>query len=493
MGFIFCCFKKKERLELPNDTKEPLLKKPNVEYKRQVLEICLSEDIRYKFLLNDIKGFTDEQITFLFNANYQCYSINPPPSYEENKEYFISLLGRLEENKTILQEWYKDPSKYEIIKKFWLTKYKISDFFDKGESEKDQILNEIFQGDISQEDLLEFNNIIRNSPESKAIEIYTKLRNYNQDFYSLIKISLENYENIKKEYYENVTSINGIYMDKEKDIIEKLISYFVELFKDKLPKKFQNCESFRRICKIIEDKIGNEKENIFGISFKSIYNLAYKFKNGNIIANLIEDIKSYYQNPIIAISSIALSFLNLYQSISSFYKSGIIYKGKKKEFAEHLNTIQSNFRKHIYKIKNFNIRNTDNLKEAESLIIEIGKEVEQDRIDIINLSDDIKKEIEKIKKENKKNAGEITGNVIGTVGCLLGSASTGGALGLFFLMGSAANAIATGFNAAKHVENKKNIKYFEDMLKETNKQYKEIQNAIEELEKKYNEIQNMYR
>ena len=58
-------------------------------------------------------------------------------------------------------------------------------------------------------------------------------------------------------------------------------------------------------------------------------------------------------------------------------------------------------------------------------------------------------------------------------------------------MGSAANAIATGFNAAKHVENKKNIKYFEDMLKETNKQYKEIQNAIEELEKKYNEIQNM--
>lgn len=492
MGCIFCCFKKKKRLELPNDIKDHLLPK-SVEYKKQVLELCISEDKRYKFLLNDIKGFTDDQINKLFNAQIP-YIINydPPPSYKENNYEFNSLLERIEENKTILQEWYKDPSKYEIIKKFWLTKYKISDLVDKTESEKDQILNEIFQGDISQEDLLEFNNIIKNSPESKAIEIHRELKYYNYDFYSLIKISSENYKNIKKEYNAKFTSINSIYMDKEKDIIEKLISNFVEL-KNILPKKFQNYEVCRKIYKIIEDKIQNEKENIFGISFESIYNLAYRFKNGNIIANLLKDIKSYYQNPIINITSIAFSFLNLYQSISSFYKSGIKYNGKKEVFAERLNTIQSNFREHIYKINNFNIKNTDNLKEAESLIIEIGREVEQDRIDIINLSNDIKNEIEDIKNKNKKNAGKIAGTVIGTVGCFLGTVSTGGTLGLFFLMGTTANAVATGYNAANYVENKKHIKDFQDMLKETNKQYKKIQNTIEELEKKYNEIQNMYR
>ena len=55
-----------------------------------------------------------------------------------------------------------------------------------------------------------------------------------------------------------------------------------------------------------------------------------------------------------------------------------------------------------------------------------------------------------------------------------------------------ANSVNTAISSAKHIQNKKDIKDFENLLEKTNDQYKRIRGAIKELERQYNLIQSKY-
>ena len=500
MGCLFCCCKKKRYLEYNGDIEIKLISEEDefdkaVKYKRKVLEMCISEDERYKHFIDIIKDFSDFQINALFDASIAFYVYKgTKEKIEGYEDKFRSLFRKIEDLNFMLQEWYLEPSKHKYIKKFWLSKLKVSELIEKDILERRELLKQNFEGD----ELNKIELILYDAPEYRAKSIYDDIKN-NKDFYSLIEMSLQNHDNIdeqqKKADYigdNEKSDINGIYLNKSKNMIDSVIKKTVECIEKYIPKKIKNSKYTEKITEIVQNKIWNKAKNPFEIKFDTIFNLAKKFKNGDVILSFIKDIKNYYSNPLGCICTVAFSFINLYQSISSFYKTPIIYRGKRKEFADRLKMINSNFNNHIKKIEGLDINKVDDLIKAEELIISIGREVEQDRKDVIELTKEIEKEIDELKKHNKKNAASLTATVLGTLGCSIGVVASGGVLGIFFGVGAIANATATGVKSANIVKTKKEIKEFQNLLEEAYNQYEQIRNAIEELEIKYNLIQSKY-
>ena len=502
MGSIFCCCKKRQNIDYQKDINIKLVPEEenyDIKYKREVLEMCISEDKRYKHFIDKIKSFNDNQINHLFNADNIYYIVKVGELIPEHNSKFMSLIDRIEDLNFIFQEWYTKPSMHKYIKKLFLSNKKVSDFMDKSSIERDDLMTEIFGNDMPIMDKIQLEIILQLTPEYRAKDLYEDFEKNNKDFYSLIELSLQNQNEISENYYaglfandENKKKINNAYLEKSDNIVESLIKKAVDCLKEKIPEKIRNSKTINKIALMIKNKFSESNKNTFGVEYQKIFDLANRFKNGNAISLLLKDIKDSYANPIGCLSTVAFSFINLYQSISSFYNSYVIYKGKKKEFAERLKMINNDFENHIKRIEYFNIYKTDNLIKAEELLILIGREVEQDRKKVINLSKEIEAEIAALKEDNKKNALSIAGAVIGTVGCAIGTVVTGGALGIFYGVGLVANAAATGINSAKHVKNKKDIKDFENLLKAANDQYKRIRDVIEELEKQYELIQSNY-
>ena len=495
---LFCCCKKKnirERHDSFDNVNNYLIPKKaeiinvkvktDIESKKEVLLICISEDPKYKCLYDDIDEFTDNQIEWLFNANFHKFKDNLPVK-TGNENYFKSLVLKIDKNQILFEKWYKEESKYEYIKKFWKSKYNISDLAYDKENEKESKLNELFSNDITKE----FIDIIEYSPEAKSDEILRDLKTKDEDFLSLIKTS----EKYKDNIYENLSNedktnqISKIYLEKLKDIINKLTSTSVEqIAKEILPRDLH--KFIPKIIEIVKNKIEKEPKNTYKISFETIKNLVDKCSKGNFVLNLMKDMKSYFSDPLVAIRSVALSFLNLYQNILSFKESNCQYQGKNQKFVDDLKNIQKEFKDHIQEIKLFDITMNTNYKEAEELLIKIGKNVIKDRNKLVALIREIENEIENLKVNNKKNAAKIVGTVVGTVGCFMGTFATGGALGIFFLIGTAANITAMGLNSAQHVKNKKYIKEFNALLQKATENYNEIQELIKQLRKKYDMIQ----
>ena len=120
-----------------------------------------------------------------------------------------------------------------------------------------------------------------------------------------------------------------MYLEKSDNIIDSLLKNAVDCFKEKIPKKIRNSKIVERIAEAIRRKFRNNGNSNHEIKYQKILDLANSFKNGNAIAQLLKDIKDSLSNPIGCISTVAFSFINLYQSISSFYKYCIVYRGKK--------------------------------------------------------------------------------------------------------------------------------------------------------------------
>ena len=498
MGSIFCCCKKRQNIDYQGDINIKLVSEEennDIKYKREVLEMCISNDRRYKYFLKTIQDFTDEQINYLFNADIDFFQSLIHEHYYE----FSSLVHRIENLNFIFQEWYKNPEKHIYIKKLWLSEKTVSDILDKPSFERENIITEIFGDDMPFIDQFEFNQILELTPESRAEDIYKDIEKNNKDFYSLVEMSLQNHKDINQKYYdylfdtdENKKKINNMYLEKSDNIIDSLLKNAVDCFKEKIPKKIRNSKIVERIAEAIRRKFRNNGNSSHEIKYQKILDLANSFKNGNAIAQLLKDIKDSLSNPIGCISTVAFSFINLYQSISSFYKYCVVYRGKKKEFADRLKIINDKFESHIKRLEFFDIKKTDNLIEAEELLVSIGAEVEQDRKEVIKLSEEIEKEIVALKKENKENAISIFRTVIGAIGCALGIVAVEGPLGIFYGAGFVANSVNTAISSAKHIQNKKDIKDFESLLEATNDQYKRIRGAIKELERQYNLIQSKY-
>ena len=524
-----CCCKK--RASIDNDktiqliyTEEEDVNKFHIEKARELIEICILDDYRYRFLINDIRNLSDIEFENFFYGRLEYFDRDD--IVIENKREFKFLLLKIDDFNSIFLNWYKDRSKYGYIKKLWLKNCSIFSLVEKSEEEMNEILEEIFQDEEYQissnarQNIIELKNIIRNSPESTAKDINNYFKDEHPEFYSLIQVSIKNHNNIKEQneetykksysnndcYYDEKLRENkkkerenkDSYMKKSKEVVDKLIKDATDFFKgisDKIPDKIKNSRLYQKVIKEIQKRVWNPNNqyNTFGISYDGIYGLLKSFKAGEVIKHLLEDTRMYFQsNPLVAISSVAFSFLNLYESISTFYEDCISYEQNKTYFENRLTTIRSNFEDHISQIKYLNLKLNDNLKEAQELIIKIGREVEQDRLEMINLINAIEEEIQNVKKKNKKSYGKIAGTVLAVIGCGIGTIATGGVLGVALGIGAAVNTTAMAVSSAHVVRRKKEIKEYKKILSNANDHYKNINNAIKNLEKEFEKIQQQY-
>ena len=509
-----CCSKKRAPEGISIQLIEENLNKFSVQDAREIIRICIEEDYKYKILLDEINYFSDELIEKLFFGNMQYFEDNNIFLLKKEMKF---LLMKLEDFHTILYSWYKDKSKYEYIKCLWLKNLCIYSLVEKSEDELNEQLNEIFQNlqfsKNYQDDLYELKQLIKNSPESAAMDINNYLKEQHPDYYSLVDISIEKHNKMKKECEKNDEDNNYYYsysfkkkIEKErenkdtfckkgKEIINKLISNAAENLegiKKKIPDKIKNSKLFNIVDKEIKKRIWDSLSQPKPlIDTNQLGNLIGNLIKGNFIQNILKDTCTYFQNPLVGISFVACSFLNLYDSVSTFYEDCLIFEEKKTEFEERLEEIHSNFEYHVGQMNNFNLERMS-IKEAENLLLKIGAEVEEDRRKMSILIGEIDDAISQIKKKNKKNYLKIAGTLTATIGCGIGIVLTGGALGVALGVGAAVNTIATGVNSAKVVKNKKTLKDFKDLHKKANEKYNTILKQINSIKDRYEQLQNEY-
>ena len=184
-----------------------------------------------------------------------------------------------------------------------------------------------------------------------------------------------------------------------------------------------------------------------------------------------------------------MSFYNLCTSIKSFYDNIIDYNQQKTKYIERLRQIHTNFENHKNEIKYLNF---NNVKEASKQIIIIGNKIQQDQNDIIQLIDEISELIEKYNSNKRKSGFKTTTGVIGVLGSVVGFVFSGGAIALLYGAGIVINAIGVGVNSANIVVEKKQIKMYENLLKQSYDKYYEMQKELDDLKALYENINLEY-
>lgn len=516
---LFC----PKRIDYNSETKKPLIQMEDkflYQEAMEVIEMCIKGDFYYGIFHDFIKEMDHIDFENLFYGRTEYFE----KRLLVNDKYipkFNELVLKLEDIQVILAQWYKDPAKYKYIKQIFGMKYSLFNLVDKYEDQMDQILDDLFKDDIFRnspsyiEDLRELKKLIRNSPQSRASDIKNYLRQNYQDFYSLIETSIENHNNIKeqkskcekklqyeedlnlKEIIKNERDNKNAYMKKAKQITNELINSIVSCLKmGGLEKTIDNekekdPEKIKQVIKETQKAFWNEvkQSNSSGVNATKLNNLIDSFNWKINYKSILIDVKNYFNNPLIAMSYLSMSFMNLYDSISSFYDDYLDNKENRTNFENRYRQIHSDFENHISEINEINLSNIDNIIEAERIIIEIGAKVEQDRINIIKLIDQINNEIENIRKKNKKTGGKLATNVLLTIGFSIMTIGTGGAASFIFGAAAAVNTAAMAVNSKHVVDNKKEIKNYKRLLEKANEDFIRIKNKLRELENKFGIMQ----
>jgi len=300
-----------------------------------------------------------------------------------------------------------------------------------------------------------------------------------------------------KEIIKNERDNKNAYMKKAKQITNELINSIVSCLKmGGLEKTIDNekekdPEKIKQVIKETQKAFWNEvkQSNSSGVNATKLNNLIDSFNWKINYKSILIDVKNYFNNPLVAMSYLSMSFMNLYDSISSFYDDYLDNKENGTNFENRYKQIHSDFENHISEINQINLSNIDNIIKAERIIIEIGAKVEQDRINIIKLIDEINSEIENIRKKNKKTGGKLATNVLLTIGFGIMTIGTGGAASFIFGAAAAVNTAAMAVNSKHVVDNKKEIKNYKRLLEKANEDFIRIKNKLRELENKFDIMQ----
>ena len=475
-----CCCKKKKGEHLLEEQKKEF---DDIKAKK-LIKLCISEDNRFKKFCNQIDNFDEIMFENFFKGNVD-YDYDKYLSRDKEFDY---LLLYLEDFQSILLEWYEDESKHSIIQKLWLKRYCIYKLKDKSDQELEEILNDIISDTNKIEIKQELRALIMNSYESKVSDIKNFLKDQYPEFYSLIETTFE-YKKKLEETDKDKDCVNPL-----NDILTKLKKYTKSLIKyydEKLGNKLKNTGLWNNITKLVTEQIKIEHNNSIAIDFMTISGLINKFKNKEGIMKILKDIGAHYQTPFIAVTNLAMSFLNLCTSVKSFYNTFVDYRQKKTEYTYRFEQIHQNFESHKKEIRNLEIYKLNEVEDINGtieLIINIGKKINQEKYALYQLMFEIEEEIErKVSKKSKSGAGIAMG-VLGFLGSVVGFVFTGGGIALLYIVTAGMNAAAVGINSANIVQQKKAIKDYISILKKAHELQAEMEEELGKLQKLYSNL-----
>ena len=497
------CCKKQSQIDEPLIDKEEKEEKKeeidiykfNFEKALKLIKLLLSEDPIYHKALNYIILFNEEELENLFLGNYEYKKFQ----YRNIQDQFLfkRLLYKFEDFNSILFEWYQDETKYENLIKLWKSKDCITLYKDYSDEKLEEEFRKIGISDLDNFKE-EFRNVNNNSTAEKACDIKNYLRENYDDFYSLIKTSLD----YKKDMEKSRIKEKEIYTINLENISKKLVKQSLPLIKDFILKKYPNLNIFSKFELMKSEMLTNLHKKIFGeivnentsisngIGFDSISQLIDNFKNGNLLNGLWDQAKSHYNTPIAAYSSLGMSFLNLTASIKDYYDNQIELDKLNNEMKNKFDELDNNFEKHKNEI---GVLDLDNYEECLNKIKIVGKKLYQDKIkrrEIIDAFTNKKNEVEKEKKKEKmgkmlKYGGACIGSAVGVI-------ATGGVLAGIWATSAIVNGIATGVSFYNLQKIKEKLKFFKENLEKQNKKYEEINDKINELKVAFDQLQIRY-
>ena len=497
-----CCRKQSQIDEPLIDKEEKEEKKEeidiykfNFEKALKLIKLLLSEDPIYHKALNYIILFNEEELENLFLGNYEYKKFQ----YRNIQDQFLfkRLLYKFEDFNSILFEWYQDETKYDNLIKLWKSKDCITLYKDYSDEKLEEEFRKIGISDLDNFKE-EFRNVNNNSTAEKACDIKNYLRENYDDFYSLIKTSLD----YKKDMEKSRIKEKEIYTINLENISKKLVKQSLPLIKDFILKKYPNLNIFSKFELMKSEMLTNLHKKIFGeivnentsisngIGFDSISQLIDNFKNGNLLNGLWDQAKSHYNTPIAAYSSLGMSFLNLTASIKDYYDNQIELDKLNNEMKNKFDELDNNFEKHKNEI---GVLDLDNYEECLNKIKIVGKKLYQDKIkrrEIIDAFTNKKNEVEKEKKKEKmgkmlKYGGACIGSAVGVI-------ATGGVLAGIWATSAIVNGIATGVSFYNLQKIKEKLKFFKENLEKQNKKYEEINDKINELKVAFDQLQIRY-
>ncbi len=497
------CCKKQSQIDEPLIDKEEKEEKKeeidiykfNFEKALKLIKLLLSEDPIYHKALNYIILFNEEELENLFLGNYEYKKFQ----YRNIQDQFLfkRLLYKFEDFNSILFEWYQDETKYDNLIKLWKSKDCITLYKDYSDEKLEEEFRKIGISDLDNFKE-EFRNVNNNSTAEKACDIKNYLRENYDDFYSLIKTSLD----YKKDMEKSRIKEKEIYTINLENISKKLVKQSLPLIKDFILKKYPNLNIFSKFELMKSEMLTNLHKKIFGeivnentsisngIGFDSISQLIDNFKNGNLLNGLWDQAKSHYNTPIAAYSSLGMSFLNLTASIKDYYDNQIELDKLNNEMKNKFDELDNNFEKHKNEI---GVLDLDNYEECLNKIKIVGKKLYQDKIkrrEIIDAFTNKKNEVEKEKKKEKmgkmlKYGGACIGSAVGVI-------ATGGVLAGIWATSAIVNGIATGVSFYNLQKIKEKLKFFKENLEKQNKKYEEINDKINELKVAFDQLQIRY-
>ena len=185
----------------------------------------------------------------------------------------------------------------------------------------------------------------------------------------------------------------------------------------------------------------------------------------------------------IQICHVALSFLNLIQSIKTFKENKQDFKIQSKEFSRELSKICSDFEEHKKEIGHLDLLE---LRESAQRIREVHKKILSDKNKLRILIEKIRKKISEKESEKSKSGVSIAIGCLGAISSIFGAVFTGGASIILYAGAAVINGAAIGVHAANIAQINENIEVYNKMLIEGIDKEEEINVLLDQIRIKYN-------
>ena len=440
---------------------------------------CLSNDYLYYKFNEPIKKLDDNHFEELFKGNTNInYKI-------ENNNEFSKLVLKFEDYSKLLYQYHRDQSKYDDIVILWKENICIFELYALSEEDRIKKFKDI---GISGKFKYELNNFLNNTIESKTEGIVDYIKENLPSFYSIIAFSTNEEKNLlnnpekdnnKGTFSSNLSNIiNGLILSGL-PIIKNYLNKIPNL--DLLSKQKIKNDSFLNnklkdlILKIFKKDSSNSKVH------QTLLDLTKNFKNSKEIANILSKVKDFYYTPMVSITHLALSFLNLVKSINSFNECRNEFKKNKKIFSRKLSQIYSDFLKHKEELPNLDIYQTE---ESIKKIREIHEKILYDKFRLIGMIKQLEKTISNTKQRKIKKGISIAINCLCFLSSVVGAAFTGGATFCIYIGGVCINGISITLDSVEMAKINKHIEEYKKFLQEGNDIEKEINLLLDEIEKK---------
>ena len=426
---------------------------------RYITQTILEDDVKiYRKFLPEIQNLDTQSFKNMFNGNKNyCYNVH-------NRLQFNLLLDKFDNFRTLLEEWYEDPSTYAYFKELWINYISLESLRDKSEYE---IQNFLLSKNVK---YMSWPQRIKN----RFIQI---CKNTTNTIISKFRKVFEKLPQIVKKILGMFCSASEFYKEKG----EKILSNFMKQYALSIVGGFINLGV--NCFPII-------KEVIFDLSSK--FKLSdFSFKNCiNFMKNYASDFKELAKIGLPIIEKLSYGFAcgyKLYTSIKSIVEINNTMK-KIKGFETLINEIEKNFRINKESIENrLNSNESRDIQSLNNTIESCIISINEDKKSITKVINDINTCLEESKNAKKKEIFNLIDSVVQTGVAITGAILTGGLTCAFYIGGTILNGSSIVLNGISINNLKKNIKELKRILQKAQNLEKEIDDEINKIKLILNE------